>query len=106
MKKIIIGLLLLAAGVANSTTTGQIFTSAVEKKQCEQQQRIQQGIRSGELTRKEVARLEMQQAKINQCKRIARVDGIVTPYERAIIKHEQRRADRVIAIQKLDGESR
>lgn len=104
-KRMIVGLILFIVTAVASQTNAQ-STPGIKKEQCEQQARIQQGVRSGELTRKEAARLEMQQAKINHHKRLAKADGVVTIQERAMIKHEQRRADRSIAIQKHDGEQR
>ncbi len=105
MKKTIIGILLFVATFLASQTNAQPV-SGIKKEQCEQQARIEQGVRSGELTRKEAIRLEAQQALINHHKHLAKADGVVTPQERAFIRHEQRRADRNIAVQKHDGDSR
>ena len=106
MKKIIIGILLFIIGAANTTTTSAQATPRVRKHQVNQQQRIHQGVATGELTRKEAVRLEMQQAKIKHDKRLATADGVVTPEERAIINAEQRRASRNIAMQKHDAQGR
>jgi len=71
-----------------------------------QQQRIGQGIRSGELTRREAARLEAGLARIRINERFARRDGVITPRERARLDRELNRESRAIYHQKHDGQDR
>jgi len=94
MKKLIVlcGLFVLAASVASAQTA----TPHVTKRQLRQQARIEQGVRSGELTPRETRRLELQQGKIQADKRKAKADGVVTPAERAKLAREQNRASRTI----------
>ena len=94
MKKVLI----LAAFVALAMTsvTAQTATPHVTKRQVKQQARIQQGAKSGELTRGETRRLERQQMKIQHDKKAAKSDGVVTPAERAKLAKEQKRASRRI----------
>ncbi len=66
------------------------------KRQVEQQQRIGQGVRSGELTRNEVRGLQKEQRDIQQEIRESRGDGIVTGAERRDIQQEQNQASRHI----------
>jgi CRISPR/Cas system-associated endoribonuclease Cas2 len=54
----------------------------VRQRQQNQQQRVQQGVRSGELTPQEVGRLEAEQARIQQSKERMRSDGELTGAER------------------------
>ena len=106
MKKIIIiAAALFCIGLVNKLSAQQA-TPMVTGKQIKQQARIQEGKRSGELTRKETARLQMQQAKIRHDKRKAKSDGVVTPAERRKLRAEQRRANRTIYRQKHDAETR
>lgn len=109
MKNLIItGALFLMVGLASQTATAQ-QTSApktIKQQQIREQQRIHQGVKSGELTKKEAVRLEAQQAKIRQDKRIAKADGVVSPAERTTIKQEQRKASQNIHQQKHDGQTR
>lgn len=100
--------LLLIFGMACLPVTAQQNSQpkSIKQQQINQQQRIHQGVKSGELTKKEAVRLEMQQAKIQQDKRAAKADGVVTPGERAVIKQEQKNASRNIHHQKNDGQSR
>ena len=82
MKRIII-LVLAAKTLFGSVTFAQTVTPKVTKRQAHQQQRIKQGVKSGELTKGETARLEAQQGKIAVDKAKAKSDGVVTPGERA-----------------------
>ncbi len=68
----------------------------VANRQIRQQRRIHQGIRSGELTRREIRRLERDQFKIQRFKRNAWSDGRLTPRERVRLEHGQNRASRHI----------
>ncbi len=107
MKKIIIGIALFIIGATAPTLKAQIpNTPGIKHQQRIEQKRIHHGIRTGQLTKKEAMRLQMQQAKIRHDKRCAKADGIVTPYERAVIKTEQARAGRNIYRQKHDGQNR
>ncbi len=65
-------------------------------KQVKQKVRIRNGVRTGQLTRREAARLRTQQATIRNMKRVARADGRVTPRERMVINRTQRAASRNI----------
>ena len=68
----------------------------VGKRQVRQQKRIQQGVASDELSRKEVRRLEREQRQIQRAKRKARQDGEVTAKERGKLERMQDRANRHI----------
>lgn len=71
-------------------------TPVVRKRQHNQQQRIRQGVRSGELTRRETRTLEHQQREIQQDKKEAKADGTVTKEERIDLQKEQNQASRSI----------
>lgn len=94
-------LLLLGAG-AVSAQPAYSETPRIDQRQAQQQQRIVQGARSGELTRHEYRRLEHQQARIRHMERRARADGVVTHSERREIQRAQQHASRSIANQKHD----
>ena len=81
-------------------------TPAINKHQQNQRQRIHQGVKSGELTRRETARLREEQRDIRRDERLARSDGKVSAGERKIIRHEQRKASRDIYKQKHDAQKR
>jgi len=88
------------------TTTAQTTKKAVVKKQVNQDARINQGVRSGELTRAETKQLKQQQRDINQTKRAAKADGKVTAKEKAVIKHKQNHASANIARKKNNKKSK
>lgn len=94
MKRLLI--LLLAAGLFGSVTYAQTATPKVTKRQTHQQQRIKGGVKSGELTKGEAAKLEAQQGKIAVDKAKAKSDGVITGKERAKLHREQDRANKNI----------
>lgn len=101
MKQLIVLCALIA--IAVSSVSAQTATPRVTKRQVQQQARIREGVRSGELTPGETRRLERQQAKIAADKQKAKSDGVVTPKERAKLTHEQNKSSRRIARLKHNG---
>jgi hypothetical protein len=77
----------------------------VEKRQQLQQERIGQGVASGQLTPQEAVRLEKQQAGIERAQERAEADGKVTPEERARLQRKQDRASRRIYKEKHDAQT-
>jgi len=75
-------------------------TPGINKRQANQEKRIQQGVRSGQLTGREAARLQKGQARVARMKRRAKSDGTVTKRERARIQHQQNVQSRRIARKK------
>jgi hypothetical protein len=64
-----------------------------------QQQRIENGLKSGALTTREAARLEKEEARVNSMESRARKDGKLTDAEKARIAREQNRVSRDITRQ-------
>jgi len=89
-----------------SAQEGSTKTRVATGRQVSQKARINQGVRSGELTRKETAGLKAQQRHINRTKRQAKADGVVTRKEKREINRKQNRASRNINRQKNDAQSR
>jgi hypothetical protein len=79
-------------------------TPRIDKRQANQQRRIEQGEKSGQLTQREAARLERGQAHVQKMENKAVADGKVTPRERAKIERAQDRQSRKIARQKHDAQ--
>lgn len=104
MKRMIVAAALLITGLLTQTANAQ--GPGIGGTQAKQEIRIKQGVRNGELTRREAAHLQMQQAEIRHDKRVARRDGVVTPRERAYIKAEQAHASKNIYMQKHDCQGR
>jgi len=71
-------------------------TPGINKRQRNQQRRIRQGAKSGQLTAGEAARLEAREAKIQHDKQAAKADGRVTPAERRKLNREENRASKKI----------
>jgi len=68
----------------------------VGNRQIKQQKRIQQGLKSEELTQNEVLRLEREQCLIQKTKQVILKDGKVTPKERLRLERQQNKANRHI----------
>ena len=99
---------LLAAVLATAFALpvfAQTATPALNQNQRNQEARISQGVRSGELTNNEARNLQSQQQAIRGEKRAAKADGVVTPAERQKIRRDQRRASRAIYRKKHNARS-
>ena len=84
-----------------------VSMAGINRREYREQQRINQGIRSGELTRREAARLEAGLARIRTDERFARMSGGgISPRERARLEREMNRESRYIYRQKHDGQDR
>jgi len=89
------------------TSFAQGWPQDINARQREQQQRIRAGIRSGELTRVEAARLQADEARIRRAEAHARHSGgVFTPRERARIQRELNHASRDIHRQAHDPQNR
>ncbi len=84
---------------ALAQTTG---TPRIDQRQANQQQRIDEGVKSGQLNKKEAARLEKGQKRIQKMENKAMADGKMTKKERAAIEKAQDRESRRIAREKHD----
>jgi hypothetical protein len=79
-----------------TTPTQSTKTPRINERQIRQQKRIREGVKSGELTKKETRRLEAGEAKIQSDKLEAKADGKVTKAERAKLTREQNRESKAI----------
>ncbi len=79
-------------------------TPRVDRRQENQQERIAQGVASGELNQREASRLEAQQVRNQAAESRAKSDGVVTPAERARLEAREDRSSRRIHRQKHDGQ--
>ena len=77
-------------------------TPVIDQRQANQEQRINQGVASGQLNKREANRLNRQQQHINKIEDRAKSDGVVTKKERARIGVAQNRASRHIVREKHD----
>ena len=96
--------LIAAAGVAVAfSASAQTATPNIDQRQANQQARIEQGKATGTLSKREAARMEAGQAKVQGMKQAAAADGKVTRAERKAIQKEQNKQSRRIHSQKHDG---
>jgi len=93
---------IMGAGLFTTTANAQTATPVVKERQENQQKRIANGVKSGELTPAETKKLETREAKIQHDKRMAKADGKVTAGEKAKLHREQNRTSKAIARQKHD----
>lgn len=91
---------------ATSFAHGNNKVPAARKRQANQQQRIHQGVRSGELTKNETRILREDQRDISREIRSSRADGEVTRIERRDIQQEQNQASRRIHRLKTNNRDR
>ena len=94
----------LYAQTASAQTAAPAATATprVDQREANQQQRITQGVASGELTQKETYKLEKEQAAVNKTEARAKADGKVTRAERKRLHKMQDAASRDIHKQKHD----
>lgn len=104
--KRIISFLLLVVVVLGLSVVSMANTPVINRREREQKQRIRQGVRSGELTRRETARLTTQQAAIRAYEARARATGGVSCRERNRLDNMLDRAGRDIYSQKHDRQDR
>jgi uncharacterized membrane protein YebE (DUF533 family) len=79
-------------------------TPRIDAREARQEDRIEQGEKSGQLTPRETARLERGQAHVQTMEANAKADGVVTNQERARISHAQDVQSRDIYRQKHDAQ--
>lgn len=109
VKAAVIAVTLAFAGTAFAQTTstppaGSTATPGIDKRQANQEKRIEQGVKSGELNKREAARLEKREAKLQANKEKAQADGKVTKQERRQLHREANRDSKAIYRQKHDAQ--
>jgi hypothetical protein len=81
-------------------------TPRIDAREAKQEQRIDQGIASGELTKREARRMNRQQNAIDGAENKAKADGVVTARERKRLSQAQNAGSRHIYRQKHDAQDR
>ena len=89
-----------AAYTSNAQTSARVSTVRSDR------QRIKQGVKSGELTKAETARLAARTAKLRNERAAYKADGVVTAEERKDYRQDKKKVSRRIYRQKHDGQSR
>jgi len=94
-----------ATAFAQTTTTAPVLkdptsTPNLDKREANQQKRIDQGVASGQLTAKETNRLDKREAKLAADEAAAKSDGKVTLAERRKLQREGNQDSKAIHKQK------
>lgn len=103
MKTICTALLLSLAALSAQAQTN---TPKVDERQANQEKRIDQGVASGELTKREARKLEREQAAVDRMEDKAKADGKVTRRERAKLDAAQDATSRDIKRKKHNARDR
>lgn len=108
MKSLLISMLLAGMATFWLSTSAHANNDApgVDARRHHQQQRIGQGVYSGELTAAETRRLEREQRQIRQEERRYMADGSLSRGERADLHHDLNRSSRHIYNEKHDNQHR
>ena len=101
-----LGKLITAAAVAAAFATPALAqtTGSIVQRNVNQQERIEQGLQSGQLTPREAAKLEGEEARVEKMESRALRDGRLSPEERARIDRAQDQVSRDIYREKHDAQ--
>jgi uncharacterized membrane protein YebE (DUF533 family) len=100
--KALISVLALVASGAVFAQASAPATPVLDQKQANQQQRIDQGVASGQLNKREARRLKARENKLAAHEAAAKADGVVTKKERARLNAEANKDSKAIYKQKHD----
>jgi hypothetical protein len=95
-KGIVAGLLGGVVILGSLPAMAEPYRPTINQRQVNQERRIYQGVRSGQVTPREFQRLEHQQSRINRTEARMRADGHLSGQERARLDRMQNHADRNI----------
>ena len=104
MKHLTILAAAIAALVAHTALADDTRAEKDTQRNVNQQERIQEGLQSGDLTTREAGRLERQQAHVNRVETRAMRNGEISNVEQARITAAQNRSSRHIYREKHDGQ--
>ena len=85
--------------------SGAMAQAQTIQRDVNQQNRIEQGLQSGQLNTREAARLEREEARVERDQARAMKDGVLTPAEKARLNREQNRVSRDIYREKHDAQT-
>lgn len=96
--------LAIAAGTLFSVAAFAQAVATEVQRNINQQERIEQGLKSGELTTREASKLEREESRVERMQSNALRDGKVTPQEAARINNAQNRVSNDIYREKHDAQ--
>ena len=97
---------LLLGLLVSDAWAGSDDTYRADRRQSDQLDRIEQGVREGRLTKREAEELLTQQRHIENYEKHIKEDGRVTWRERAQLERKQDKANRRIAEENADSQRR
>lgn len=103
---VILSALLMAALPGLAIAAEIDTTKRVDKRQNKQDRRIERGVESGDLKKKEAARLKKGQARVDATEKKAAADGKITRKERKSLDELQDEQNQRIRAQRQDGQDR
>jgi hypothetical protein len=92
--------------IAVSGLFAQSGTKMLKKKQNQQLKKIENGIKSGAITKVEAKKVIKQKIKLDKLNKKAKVDGFLSPKEKAKLKKETKKLDKIIYKEKHDKQKR
>jgi hypothetical protein len=95
MKILAIVIVMVSLGVASAQAQ-----TKVKARLTTQRARIAEGVNSGDLNRRETAKIVGQQQRVRKAERVAKRDGVVTGQEKLQLNRMQSRASKNIAFRK------
>lgn len=101
MNKSILATIVIAAFALPGFALAQ-STPRIDKRQENQDKRIEQGVKSGELNKKEAARMEKGQERVQKIENKAMADGKMTTKEKVVVERAQDRQSKRVYRQKHD----
>ena len=101
----VLSLIGVAASAQTAASAPGTNTPRIDQREANQEKRIDQGIASGQLTKRETRRLEKEQARIDKAEAKAKADGSVSAKERKHLTKMQNHASRDIYRQKHDKQT-
>ena len=95
----------IAAALGLAFCAAAFAQAGTVQRDVNQQQRIEQGLQSGQLNTREAARLEREEAKVERDQSRALQDGKLSPAEKARLAREQNKVSRDIYREKHDAQT-
>ncbi|MEQ1776359.1 MAG: hypothetical protein ABL891_21470 [Burkholderiales bacterium] len=103
--KLVVAIIAALPAIAMAQTATDAREARIDQRQANQQERIDQGVQSGQLNQRETARLEKGQARVQGMEDRAAADGKVTRQEARHIERAQDRQSARIYRQKHDKQT-
>jgi uncharacterized membrane protein YebE (DUF533 family) len=96
IQTLILAIAVATGAVVSGSVFAQTATPKLDQREANQQQRINQGVATGQLTPREANNLQRRENKLNANEARAKADGVVTPAERRRLQREANHNSRKI----------